>query len=450
MGESQQPKRAQHSVWRRVLFVALVSLLAAACTSFDPLNQTGEQVNRAQTDYANDATLLNVVRASLSESPTFVAITGLDGTASASGTLGFGGATLGPHVHTSPHTFLLGADSFMRSNSNTVHMSVVDDPASFVALSSPVNPAVIAFFIRQGFPPAMLFFMLVDEIDEMEVGKDGKPTGAVLHKYFNRRLDPTYGDFLSVMATLLNEGLTAQLDVTAVPSGRALPSSRLCIDPSGPRPGFGSKFAGPPPATNNPALCANAPWIEGRSAGGSGGSSAGSGGSSGSSSGAGSITGLGVARDGSLWAEVGGQAKIVHISPSGKVTPVTFPADLLKPKVPAYTIAYDVADLENRHYQLFLRSTYGAYAYAGDTMAPGHRVENLLEPDASGSGALTNIIIGGGSDCFAEVEYRGIDYCVRNKADNTKRVFALLHQLQELETAPSNVPTTLTVTPTIP
>jgi uncharacterized membrane protein YgcG len=446
----QKPSYASPRPLWRFLAVALIGLLTEACTNFDPLDQTGEQVNRAETDYANDATLLNVVRASMSESPTFVTITGLDGTASATGSLGFGGFTLGPHVHTAPHSFLLGADSFQRSNSNTVHMSVVDDPASFVALSSPVNPAVIAFFVRQGFAPAMLFFMLVDEVDEMQLGNDGKTTNAVAHKYVNRRLDKTYGDFLSVMGTLLNEGLTAQLDVTATPSGRSLPPSRLCIDPSGPRPGFGSKFPPPPPPANNPALCENAPWIEGRSSGGSSGSSGGSSGGSGSGSGGGSVAGLGVAPDGSLWAEIGGQGKMVHISPGGKVMPITFPADLVKPKVPTYSTAYDVADLENRHYRLFLRSTYGAYDYVGDTMALGHRIEDLLVPDTSNSGALTNITTGGGSDCFAEVEYRGVDYCVPNKAGNTKRVFALLHQLQQLQTAPSNAPTTLTVTPTVP
>jgi len=241
----QKPSYASPRPLWRFLAVALIGLLTEACTNFDPLDQTGEQVNRAETDYANDATLLNVVRASMSESPTFVTITGLDGTASATGSLGFGGFTLGPHVHTAPHSFLLGADSFQRSNSNTVHMSVVDDPASFVALSSPVNPAVIAFFVRQGFAPAMLFFMLVDEVDEMQLGNDGKTTNAVAHKYVNRRLDKTYGDFLSVMGTLLNEGLTAQLDVTATPSGRSLPPSRLCIDPSGPRPASDRSFPHP-------------------------------------------------------------------------------------------------------------------------------------------------------------------------------------------------------------
>jgi hypothetical protein len=57
------------------------------------MNQTGEEINRNAADYANNAALLNVVRASLSEPLTFVAITGPDGTDPASGTIGLPGLT---------------------------------------------------------------------------------------------------------------------------------------------------------------------------------------------------------------------------------------------------------------------------------------------------------------------------------------------------------------------
>jgi hypothetical protein len=51
--------------------------------------------------------------------------------------------------------------------------------------------------------------------------------------------------------------------------------------------------------------------------------------------------------------------------------------------------------------------------------------------------------------CFAQAEHRGTYYCVPNRANRAKRLFTLLHQLQQLSTAPPNVPTTLTVT-TVP
>jgi hypothetical protein len=429
-------------MFRLARWFVICAIALGGCTTVDPLDQRGETVNRNATDYANDATLLNIVRATLSEPLTFITITGLDGTQSATGNLGLPTFTLGPHLASSPRNFGIGPNSLSRTNSNTFHISVVDDPGSYAALLSPVNPAMIAFFMRQGYSRALLFFLLTDELRQVKVDGNGNVTG-LIGDYVNNPNDAAqFGPFITKMANLLNEGLVAQLDVTATPSGHVLPPSKLCIDPYAPRVAFApqvAKVVATTPATD-PALCENAPWIEAQPATAAAADSGG---------GKGDVTGLGVARDGSLWAELNGQNKLVRISPNGKVTTVTLaavkPTAPPKATAPAPAVAYQFLDAQHNHYQIFLRSTYGAYNYIGAYL--NHPIDNLLTPDASGSGAMIEIQPGSAVGCFAQVEYRDVHYCVPANANHSKRLFALLHQLQQIQTAPSNAPTTLTVVP---
>ena len=384
-----------------VIGIALVSTINA-CTAFDPLDSTGETLNRNTTDYSNDAILMNIVRSKLYEPLSFIAITGITGVSSATGTLGFGGFTLGPVKP--PPTFLLGPATASRTNSNSFNVSVIDDPASFAALLAPINPAVIGFFINQGYPRELLFFLLTNRLRKVEKDANGKII-QVVREYTN---DPDNGDqfleFIGEMATLLRRGLTAEIDVTATPAGRALPPSKLCMDPFLPLPDFAKEAAPGPARPANPSgLCQNASWIETQSP-----TPAGS--SAGKSPGA-----------------------------KGEAT-----AEPSRPS-PAALAAFEFADGYGHHYQLFTRSTYGAYNYVGAILRTKNDIVNLQPDDQKYRGIVR--IVQGGQDCFASVGYRNVQYCVPSDANNTKKLFALLHQLQQLNTAPSNTPTTLTIVP---
>src|SRR5260221_7365185 len=87
-----------------------------------------------------------------------------------------------------------------------------------------------------------------------------------------------------------------------------------------------------------------------------------------------------------------------------------------------------------------MRSTYAIYNYVGLLLKKSTDIDNLQAADESGSGGFINVQIGNNNngDCFAEVTYKDVDYCVLNKATNTKQLFTLLHQLQQLQTAPAN------------
>lgn len=460
-------------MWARSIhWVFLAAVFVAACTAFDPLDQTGPTINRSATDYANDAILLNIVRASLSEPLTFVTITGLDGTQSATGSLGLPSITFGWHAATAPRTYTFGPNSVGRTNSNTFHVSVVDDPASFTALLAPLNPAVLAFFIQQGYPRELLFFLFTERLRKVETDETGKVT-KVDQEWANNPSDNTVGGkfqtFLNKMVNLLLKGLTAETDATTVPTGRTFPPTKLCIDPKIERPNFAISIGDKTKKKleQEADSCESSDWIQtqgGGSTGAAGGTSP-----SGGAGGAGETSMMAVGPDHSLWVAVGGENEIVRITPGADGTlAISKPIPLPKPSKPkpkyGPLIAYPLEDISVdpsgtktvEHYQLFMRSTYGVYDYVGALLHKNTDIDNLLQKDESGYGGMVNVIPPrdvtsqkATESCFADVDYRGTHYCVPDKADRTKRLFSLLHQLQELNTAPSNAPTTLTVT-TVP
>ena len=441
--------RMTQVVKARLVAAGLLSCLLAACTAFDPLDQTGPSINRTEADYANDATLLNVVRATRQEPLTFITITGIDGTASITGSLGLATVTLGPLAATAKRDYAFGPNSIGRSYSNTFHVSVVDDPTSFAGLMAPINPAVLAFLLRQGYKPSLLFFLLTSEIREVEVDPATGETTRVIRDYMNDPKSPAdYGSFIGKMATLLFEGLVAQVDATAFPSSKTMPASKLCMDEVGIKPAFGTQITNEEekhPILNrgSAALCERAPWIEADASNATSNGLAAGGNST-------SLTSLGVSKDGSLWATVGPKNQLIRVSSDGKVVAVHLPAGMIpttppKKTLPSHIAAFPFQDVDGHHYEILFRSTIGAYYYIGAyNTAP---IDNLLAPDGSGSGSLINLKSDSPSGCFAETSFHGKHFCVPEDAENTKQLFSVLHLLQELQTAPSNSPTTLSVTP---
>ena len=414
----------------RAMCALACSGLLSGCATFRPEEGRIGEINKSASDYTEQSVLLNVVRSEKYEPLSFIVVTGLDGTNSLTGSLGFAGFTLGPHPAASPRDFLLGPNAVSRTGSNTFHVSVVDDPPSFVALLSPLTPATLAFFANEGYPRELLFFLLVDHIRVTEPAR-----GSKAKLYRNDPSDPAaFQDFIGVMATLLNDGLTAEIDVAGVPAGRALPKSALCFDPSLPPPPFtGASSAGAGLA----ASCETARWVEGAASGAA------------AASGPPTMTlGMVAAPDGSLWTPLPGGTVIRHLVPGKPPEDFALPPKKKDPAT-APLIAFPLVDAEGTIYEVSFRSVYGVYAYLGALRRGGGGrptdISNLLKLDGDGKGGILDITAARGA-CFTAVDYEGGHYCVPERADNTKRLFNLLHQLQQISTAPSNAPTTLTVT----
>jgi hypothetical protein len=405
------------------------SALLSGCATFRPEEGRIGEINKSASDYTEQAVLLNVVRSERYEPLSFLVVTGLDGTTSLTGSLGFAGFTLGPHPAASPRDFLIGPNAVSRTGSNTFHVSVIDDPPSFVALLSPLTPATLAFFANEGYPRELLFFLMVDHI------RVTRPEPGARAKLY--RNDPSdtaaFPDFIGVMATLLRDGLTAEIDVAGVPSGRALPKSALCFDPSLPPPPFVDTGSAAAAGGGFGASCENARWVE----------------AAGAASAPPPLNlGMVAAPDGSLWTPLPGGMVIRHLVPGKPPEDFELPPRKKDPAT-APLIAFPLVDPDGTKYEVSFRSVYGVYAYLGALRrGVGGRptdISNLLKLDSDGKGGILDIT-GVRGDCFTAVDYEGGHYCVPTRADNTKRLFNVLRQLQEISTAPSNAPTTLTVT----
>jgi len=252
-----------------------------------------------------------------------------------------------------------------------------------------------------------------------------------------------------------------------VPTGRALPLSRLCMDSALEPPAFAANSAAARTdknAAQSVDTCESEDWIQTQ---GGGPATAASPSSTAGSSGAAGGTVITAGADNSLWVVLGNQNKVVRITHDADGTLSSSQAIALPsaPKSPkpgpyvAYQFHYVTADscrchITTRTFQLFMRSTYGVYNYVGGLLRYDTDIVNLLPNDKSGSGRVIRVLktpsLNQAADlgCFAEVNYRRVRYCVPNSSDETKRIFALLHELQQLNTAPSNSPTTLTTVST--
>lgn len=370
---------------------------ASGCTTYQPIDQTAETINRDTTDYYSLAVLLNIIRARWAEPLGFVSVSGITTSDSYSAMLGLPSITFGPNLPTTPRQFVFGPNSVSRGGNNNVTFGVIDDPASYVALLAPVNPAIIGFLINQGYDRVQLFYLLVDRL--RVVDKNGK----AIYYINNPEHDDEFGPFGGKLADLLVSGLTSQVDATAVPNTHPLPASKLCFDPALPKPVYYSNLD---VSAHYRITCDNADWME-------------------------------APPPPAASADGAGQ------TPAAAKPKPTEPA-AAKSKL---TAAYSFVDTQGNKVEVYLRSAYGVYQYLGQLLRAngglGTDIDNLLDPTGRTGGLLT--ITSGTSDCFVQTDYRDKHYCIPNSAIYTKRTFTLLHQLVALNATPTNVPTTTIV-----
>lgn len=417
----------------------IFSLFTACGATLGSIDERARGFNQETADYANVASLFNIVRASQNEPLNFVAVTGNTGHDTLTGALGLPNVSffVGPDRPAVDRLFgfVTTGSSIGGSVSNDFQFSVIDDPSSAAALLRPLDPAALAFFINQGYDRDLLFFLFVQEIDvfnsnfrepQQPYSNDPFPSGSTSVSPKYRR---TY-DLL--MNYLQSEGLTAVADQGLVPSGTSSNGlGYFCFDrrlitsgisPIGPNFADVGCYPGPqkPPSGKNTNVHKfKLPNL---------------------------TTSYQASRDDDN-ANSPASAATTHIlncfSPSeeDKKRGITksYPAN-----------AWTFCDPENNIVILRTRSLQGAYRFLGELLVvDDYKLNSYMPPSRlfSLEENKDNIfyVTHSEENCFTKMEYDGNMWCVPGMAHTTKRVFTLLHQLFELFAQPSNQPTTPTV-----
>ncbi len=156
--------------WLGSLLVGAAASLVGGCAYVDNIAPRADTINRSITDYRNEATFLNIIRASYSEPMDFVTVTGATGHSTFNGSQGLPTFIIGPHTAptasnpVAARNYVFGPNSIQESAGTDFNVALLDDPQSYVALMTPIDAGMIAFFQRTGTPTPVLLPLFISEI----------------------------------------------------------------------------------------------------------------------------------------------------------------------------------------------------------------------------------------------------------------------------------------------
>jgi hypothetical protein len=455
-------------------FVSLSALLAA-CGVVDTYNSRAGTMNRALTDYRNEATLLNIVRASRSEPMNFVALTGATGHTTLGGSQGFPTITVGPDIPvisamtTPTRNFGFGPNTFNESIGVDFTVSILDDPTSYSALMTPLDPAMMAFFLARGLRPPQLIPLFFKEIRIIK--------GDSIYSYYTNhspnsplficksRQMPLRCEYNTVGAStkeervlcessnvfcfppaevvigyLTSRGINFQTPIGSSPvfQQQAAIRARICFDPV---------YAGTFARTDNSdffstamkalySLSKEAVYTAA---------------DSGSQPRHSDITRLAFLKrhtacddpdtpwitlspPGQIQAPSGGQQ-----SSGGTNSTSSAASRVVEQTLSVAEPSYEIFDEKSGSLiQFFPRSTWGLYQFLGDIVR-NRREWHLTPPGGlQDDHTLFKVVADRSEECFVSVVYSGTTYCVPKDKYNTKMTLSILHELVNLYTRPNN------------
>ena len=382
--------------------------MISGCSTIDPVDGRAITVNNSVNEYVNDATLMNIVRAANHEPMTFLALSQVQGHNTISGTLGIPTEYIGPHQTLTQKLQTFGPNSLSRSASNDFTLNAIDDQNTYAALYSPVTPASLALLIGQGYPREFLFKLLVERIRIWVPNGNRLFDGSVAatdgwHTYINSARRPideekrtipnelSSDQFNLIVDQLINEGLTIQYNPSAgifAVDATSVPNYKICFDSEG--------VGGIYPQKRRNRFSDNKLSLEKAESGD---------------------------------ADCDSDKMNWSTTATG---PVATPS------------GYRVPLIKNGKVEIHFRSIYGTYRFISEFVYPDVASPDRIFIPIKGAqeegedNSLIQVNISNKSSSFARVKYGGQNYIVPDNAYNTKNAFAVLHQLVQLYSKPSN------------
>ncbi|MGE0801754.1 MAG: hypothetical protein AB7G13_09785 [Lautropia sp.] len=201
--------------WGRLVAAAAALALLCACATVDNADSRMEAINRNITDARNKAILLNIARASYGHPLNFVAITSIGGNRSLGGGFGLPSLILGPTLGSDPRHYVFGGNAVSGSASNNFNINPLESKEFYTGLLAPLDLETAQFFISQGFPREIVFYLFVDWLVI-------RGSGGTAH-VANDPDSPAFSRFVDYMHRAVDYGLSLE---RFGPSNAA----RLCFD----------------------------------------------------------------------------------------------------------------------------------------------------------------------------------------------------------------------------
>ncbi|MGO8738809.1 hypothetical protein [Rhodoblastus sp.] len=378
---------------------AALALSLAGCAYTDHFGGRTETYGEVAATSRDVMILTNVIRASHSEPLSFVSVGTINGSGAAQSTLGLPPVVFGPHVAAQSaldHALqaqtifggsVAGGNGFVGNSVNAsvqtqFQVTPVETKEFYEGLLRNVSPRILQLFIEQGIARELLFYLFTDRII--------LTTPAGKFQYVNDPLDPDFPRFVHFVKEAMKFGLTSE------------PQPHQAQQASG---GANEKTSGAE-NSENWQLC---------------------------------------------FSDIYREKNLPEASNAPKCGGKVNAPD-------ARTVQFRLQNGAGPLVKLSVlpRSPFGIFQYLGRITAMGEKGQVHLQSAEAVDRAsfrdeilfdVVNVSSGATVEggCYLTLNYEGQDYCIPNRAVNTKRVLGLLTQLIALNTAISDIPVTPTV-----
>jgi hypothetical protein len=376
--------------WRAIIVGGLAAGLLNACAAVDYLEPRIDNTNRATANARNEGIFLNIVRASRNVPLNFIALAKVNGAGNLGAAAGLPAFGIGPQPYNLTSQKQVLVDHYVLSGtagvSNNFDISPLESKDFYNGLLSPVDLVTLNYFVRQGYPRGLLFWLFAESVRETMGGRTfeyrNDPDPSIACETVRGR-QRCFSDMVDIS---LATGLTVQVKtLPATAGGKSTVLGRLCFDNV-----LAARALRQYPPDIFSALL----------------------------------------------------SRSLHRPRCTDPWPNSIPggADIL-------TFEVQGTPLGTIRYEIITRSTFGIYQFLGRILQTGATERIRLRERLNETEDTRLLAIDGGSGgCFVDQHFDDAYYCVpREGAENTKRIFSLLAQLLALKTAPGD----LVITPTV-
>jgi hypothetical protein len=428
--------------WRALLVGGFLAGLLGACAVVDPVDSRYDTVARSLAKARNEAIFLNLVRASHDYPLSFTTIANVTPTMTnttslglpsflegpgASGFLAKGAATTTTTFPTSSpfRDFIFGNTTASNATSigTNFNISTQETGAFYDGFLKPIDLQTLDYFIRQGYPRELLFWLFTDSFEV------SSPKGILGYRYNPPDSlgcdphDPRHRCFIDWVHIATLSGLTVEEKTMETSGGRG---------GGGSGGGASSGSSGKPTTYTYARFCFNKIQAEQAAA----------------------------LVPQSLVAQ---NTKNLDLPLSALYDDQHRCGGTWDPETTAEKAQPDILPLEFGpiKFRIIPRSAYGVFEFLGQLMKleqehyvpdakliPSGRTD-IGEPPVLATvhedPHLMTVLQNIGGDCFVHTWFNDGDYCVPEEATTTKRVFGLLAQLIAIQTATTD----LSITPIV-